>query len=164
MEEGRPKFVDIGPEVFAERPGVLGYKEITGHEHAVVVPMRALGRTTGVLWFAAERRLDSDDANFLFACASPLAVAVDLIRHREGDVQPRASVADGPLSELTAREREILGLVAAGLTSREAAERLVVSVRTVEWHRARVQAKLGLAGRAELTRVAREAGLDIPVK
>lgn len=163
MAERRPQRVALDPEMFAQRPGVGRYLELTGHRHAVVAPMLALGRSAGVIWFASGRELGDDDAHFLMACASPLALAVELIRFREGDVHAVSAPGDVPLSRLTAREREILALIAAGLTSREAAERLVVSVRTVEWHRARVQAKLGVSGRSELTRIAREAGLEIPV-
>lgn len=163
MVEGRPQIIALDPEMFAQRPGVGRYLELTGHRHAIVAPMLALGRSAGVIWFATGRKLGGDDASFLMACASTLALAVELIRFREGDVRAVPPPDDSPLSRLTAREREILALVAAGLTSREAAEHLVVSVRTVEWHRARVQAKLGASGRAELTRIAREAGLEIPV-
>ena len=164
MRDAQAPFVTLDAAMFDERPGVARYMEITGHRHAIVVPMRALGRSRGVIWFAAGRPLERDDANFITACASRLALAVELLRYREGDVHPKPRVTNGPLSELTSREREILALIAAGLTSREAAERLVVSIRTVEWHRARVQAKLGVSGRSELTRIARESGLDIPVR
>lgn len=64
-----------------------------------------------------------------------------------------------PLSTLGAREREVLGLVALGHTNRAIAERLSISVKTVETHRARVMQKLGLTNRADLTRVAIELGL-----
>ena len=97
------------------------------------------------------------------ACASRLALAVAILRYRECDVGHERPVTNGPLAELTAREREVLALVAEGMTSREVAERLVVSIRTVEWHRARLQAKLGASGRSELTRIAREAGLVPPI-
>ena len=60
---------------------------------------------------------------------------------------------------LTPREREVLALIAAGKTNRQAADRLALSVRTVEAHRARVQSKTGCAGRAELFRFASEHGL-----
>lgn len=66
---------------------------------------------------------------------------------------------DDPYGDLTPREREILQLTAEGLTSRETAERLGISPRTAEWHRAQIQRKLGFRGVAELTRFAVERGL-----
>jgi DNA-binding CsgD family transcriptional regulator len=57
--------------------------------------------------------------------------------------------ADGPL---TAREREIVELVADGRTNREVAEQLVLSAKTVEAHLRNIYAKLGVRSRVELTR------------
>jgi two-component system response regulator NreC len=57
---------------------------------------------------------------------------------------------DGPPDELTPREVEVLGLLALGHTNPEIADQLVLSVRTVEFHRAGVQRKTGLSTRAEL--------------
>jgi two-component system response regulator NreC len=65
----------------------------------------------------------------------------------------------GPLGELTAREREVLRLLALGHTNQEIAESLIVSVRTVESHRAHVMAKLRVTTRAGLVRAALDAGL-----
>jgi DNA-binding CsgD family transcriptional regulator len=62
-------------------------------------------------------------------------------------------VAPAVSAELTAREREIAALAAGGLTSREVAERLVVSVRTVDNHLQRVYRKLGVSRRGELSRL-----------
>lgn len=56
-------------------------------------------------------------------------------------------------AELTRREREIAGLAAGGLSSRAIAERLTVSVRTVDSHLSRVFAKLGVRSRRELAAV-----------
>ena len=56
----------------------------------------------------------------------------------------------GPPDDLTPREVEVLGLLALGYTNPEIADRLVLSVRTVETHRANIQRKTGLATRAEL--------------
>ena len=63
-------------------------------------------------------------------------------------------------SRLTDRETEILRLVAKGLSSRQIAERLVLSHRTVQNHTQNVLAKLQLHNRVELTRYAIEQGLD----
>lgn len=65
----------------------------------------------------------------------------------------------GPGGELSEREVEILGFIADGLTNGEIAERLYVSVRTVETHRAHIHQKLDVRTRAELVRIAREAGV-----
>jgi DNA-binding NarL/FixJ family response regulator len=51
----------------------------------------------------------------------------------------------GPLDELTAREREVLGLMAEGLTDRGIAQRLYVTPKTVETHIRHIFAKLNLA-------------------
>lgn len=61
--------------------------------------------------------------------------------------------------ELTEREREVLKLLAEGLTNKQVADELVLSIRTVETHRARILDKLGLKGRAALVSFARRHGL-----
>lgn len=60
---------------------------------------------------------------------------------------------------LSARELEVLGLIALGHTNGEIASQLYLSVRTVESHRARIQQKTGRASRAELVAYAREHGI-----
>lgn len=64
------------------------------------------------------------------------------------------------LDSLTAREVEVLRLVAQGMTNREIAEALGISPRTVETHRERVMAKLRIRTVAGLTRFVVEQGLD----
>jgi DNA-binding NarL/FixJ family response regulator len=61
--------------------------------------------------------------------------------------------------ELTDRQREILQLVVAGKGNKEIADILHVSVKTVEFHRARLMAKLGVRSAAELAKVALQQGL-----
>ena len=63
------------------------------------------------------------------------------------------------LSSLSKREREVLALIAVGLSSRAIARRLGIGIRTVETHRAHLSEKLDLKGTAALTRAAIEAGL-----
>lgn len=68
-------------------------------------------------------------------------------------LEPPRSVEDpGAFHALTPREREVLIMTAGGLSSAEAAQRLGISPRTVETHRARVMNKLGLHRRADLVR------------
>ena len=65
----------------------------------------------------------------------------------------------GPPDDLSARELEVLKLIALGHTNAEIAGRLCLSVRTVESHRAHIQQKTRLSSRAELVRYTFEHGL-----
>lgn len=60
---------------------------------------------------------------------------------------------------LSAREREVLELIVLGFTQKEMGERLHVSVKTIETHRARISEKLGCRTRAELVSYAITAGV-----
>jgi DNA-binding NarL/FixJ family response regulator len=87
----------------------------------------------------------------------PAAVAA-LIR----DHLDRASEGKAPREILTQRELEILKLIAEAYSSKEIAEMLVISVKTVERHRANILEKLGMRDRVELTRYAIKRGLVEP--
>jgi DNA-binding NarL/FixJ family response regulator len=69
------------------------------------------------------------------------------------------SSTKGPFPELTAREREILGLVAQAYSNNRIAEQLVISPKTVRNHVSNILSKLQVADRAEAMIKAREAGL-----
>ena len=60
---------------------------------------------------------------------------------------------------LSAREREVLRLLALGHTNQEISKQLYISVRTAETHRAHIMQKLRLSSRAELVHYALEQGL-----
>ncbi|WP_097233211.1 response regulator [Streptomyces zhaozhouensis] len=76
-------------------------------------------------------------------------------RARQPDPSPR-------LNALTEREREVMGLVGAGLTNDEIARRLVVSPATAKTHVSRVMTKLGVRDRAQLVILAYETGMITP--
>jgi FixJ family two-component response regulator len=73
----------------------------------------------------------------------------------ERTINRRAERAEAQalLAALTAREREVLDRIAEGFTSRQIAEGLGLSPRTVESHRAAIGAKLGTTSQAEMTRL-----------
>jgi len=79
-----------------------------------------------------------------------------------GEYRRMADAPEGgaPPPKLTERETDVLRLVAKGLTSRQIAERLVLSHRTVENHVQSTLRKLQLHNRVELARYAIEHGLD----
>jgi DNA-binding NarL/FixJ family response regulator len=73
-----------------------------------------------------------------------------------------SSAERGEYEPLTPRELEVVKLIAEGNTSKEIAETLFLSVKTVERHRANILEKLGLRDRVELTRYAIRRGLIEP--
>lgn len=77
---------------------------------------------------------------------------VDRLRQQCGPVHTPALDHRAGTSPLTVREHEIAALAARGVSSREIAAQLVLSVRTVENHLGRVYTKLGVSGREELQR------------
>ncbi len=131
------------------------------------------------------RALRAGASGFLLKSAEPdrLAQAVELVSAGEALLAPevterliaehvsRAARAEagsrrgldlGTLERLTPREREVLALIARGLSNDEISERLVLSPATVKTHINRTLAKLGLSSRAQLVVVAYEEGLVRP--
>jgi DNA-binding NarL/FixJ family response regulator len=83
------------------------------------------------------------------------AMTLTLVRNMALVDQPKANNA----SALTPRETDILRLVARGFTSREIAEQLHLSVRTIEGHRANLFGRLGLSTPIQIARYAMQHGL-----
>jgi two-component system response regulator NreC len=77
------------------------------------------------------------------------------------DYLKRADADDQPLlyDDLTPREREVLVLIAEGLTNAEIADRLVISVKTVDRHRENIMRKLNMHNRIDLVKYAIRMGL-----
>ena len=73
--------------------------------------------------------------------------------------QPQAAAVQTPFEPLTEREREVLALVAAGLSNTEIAQKLYLSVGTVKRHIANIFIKLGAESRTHALAIAREHGL-----
>ena len=89
--------------------------------------------------------------------AVPLATAVRGLARRGRLDLPGVRV--GGTDVLTAREAEVLALVAQGLSNRQIGEKLFISGKTVSVHISNLLAKLGVSGRAEAVSVAHQRGL-----
>ncbi len=100
----------------------------------------AYARASTVLEHAGERRRSRQAVALREKCDHELGE-----RFREGRF-----IAAAPAVHLTRREQDIVGLAVQGLTDREIAQRLMVSVRTVEGHLYRTYVKLGVRSRDEL--------------
>lgn len=94
------------------------------------------------------------DEPFLYPGAVTALIRDYLARAEHGETLPDKAITD--------REEEILKLVAEGYSSKEIADLLVISTKTVERHRSNLLQKLGLRDRLELTRYAIRAGLIEP--
>ena len=81
-----------------------------------------------------------------------------LIEHFVRQPDPLSTPPEA-LRELTVREREVLALIAAGLSNTEIAGELVMSVPTAKTHVSRILAKLGARDRAQLVVIAYQSGL-----
>jgi DNA-binding NarL/FixJ family response regulator/phage shock protein PspC (stress-responsive transcriptional regulator) len=143
-------------QVAPERPGVkfLALSVSDAAEDVIgVIRAGARGYVTKAisgdeLTDAVHRTADGD------AVFSPRLAGFVLDAFRSGD-----AVADPELDQLTAREREVLQLIARGYRYKEIAARLHLSARTVESHVSAVLRKLQLSSRHELTRWAAERRL-----
>jgi DNA-binding NarL/FixJ family response regulator len=129
------------------------------HEQYFYEALRA-GASGYVLKSAADRDLvDACHAAmrgepFLYAGVASSLMREVLGRLRRGERLPE--------SVLTPREEEVVKLIAEGHSSRDIADALVISLKTVERHRSNILAKLGMRDRTQLTRYAIRAGLIEP--
>lgn len=88
--------------------------------------------------------------------------AIERTRNRTGrlgNARLRETIAKGRIDRLTEREREVLDCVANGLSNRKIGEKLEISPRTVEIHRANMLNKLGASHTSQAIRIAIEAEL-----
>lgn len=103
--------------------------------------------------------LDDDDEQQLVAAVEAVAQGRSWLSANRVQRLTRGAGANGRLADLTAREREVLTLMAAGLDNAEIAERLVVSKRTVQNHVSAIYDQLGTNNRSRAILRAIEHGL-----
>jgi DNA-binding CsgD family transcriptional regulator len=162
MRAGAPARGLVEPmRALAERCDARGVDDYLAHVEA-----RAAGDGTALL-AAAERFAQTGADRYACEAAAHAAEAFaaagradsarraaarsrELFAEDEGGTLPPVSGLDATETTLTAREEEIAGLAARGLGNAEIAERLVLSVRTVETHLYRAMGKLGVSDRRDL--------------
>jgi DNA-binding NarL/FixJ family response regulator len=144
-ESGVPVMLLSSPEhedrlVDALRAGASGLLIKDAEPAELVLAVRALARGEALLSPSLTRRLIAEVAS------------------RPEPVAPRSELVD----ELTAREREVVALVAQGMSNDEIAERLVVSPATARTHVSRAMVKVHARDRAQLVVFAYDSGLALP--
>jgi predicted ATPase/DNA-binding CsgD family transcriptional regulator len=110
----------------------------------------------------AAARSQLDEAAWAAAWAEGPAMATEQAVEyalEQEEAAPEPAAPEAYPAGLSAREVEVLGLVATGLTNAEVAERLFLSSRTINWHLSSIYRKLGSHSRTEAARFAVEYGL-----
>ncbi len=113
-----------------------------------------------------KRAIDTGALAYLSKCApaEELMLAIRTVLNGGTYVESRTPIADGESKgaegALTERQKEVLRLIAQGCSAKEIANRLNISVRTAEFHRAAIMDRLKLHSTAMMTRYAVEQGLE----
>jgi DNA-binding NarL/FixJ family response regulator len=136
---------DLDEYAFAAlRAGASGFLLKDARPAELVSAIRAIATGDAVVSPRITRRMLE-----MFSGALPAA----------GDDAATGHPADARIAQLTARESEVLGAVAEGLSNNEIAERLFLSEATVKTHVGRILAKLGVRDRVQAVVLAYETGL-----
>jgi two-component system, NarL family, response regulator NreC len=142
-----------GPEAISELREASPQTQIVGltTQKEPVLARRAL--QLGVLGYVLKEAAEEELVRAVRSAAAGDAYLQPALGARLA-AEPGAAAND-----LSERETDVLRLIALGHTNAEIAEKLYISVRTVETHRAHIQRKLGVNSRAELVRCALSRGL-----
>lgn len=148
---------------------VMDGAEATARISAVRPQARVIALTSFVDRHYVEKAFDAGAISYLLKDARP----DELVRAIRDAVAGRGTIDSGAMkalmerrhsdevgSELTAREREVLVLIAAGLSNKEIARELTLSVGTVRLHVSNILGKLGAPNRTTAAAIAMKHGLD----
>jgi DNA-binding NarL/FixJ family response regulator len=170
--EARIAIRDLGPDVvivdisLAQGDGLELVRDV--HAHHPELPMLVLSMHDELIY--AERLLAAGASGYIMKQAASDQLLVALRRVLSGERYVSESLAeslgrprggadsrargDDPIDRLSNRELQVLSLIGRGQSSREAADRLGLSVKTVETHRQSLKRKLNLATNAQLLQYA----------
>jgi DNA-binding CsgD family transcriptional regulator len=173
LEQGLPVIVDIGDR-FAIPSGLSGMAGLAAKSGRPRLALRLAGAAAAYEevnqthlpdplralleeWLAPARRAVGGAAARLFAEGRRMTLENAVAQAMADEPEDPWRVGRG--SSLTRRESEVAALVARGLTNRDIADRLYISVRTVEVHVDRILSKLGFRTRTQLAAWVHEEGL-----
>jgi len=147
---------------------VMNGAEATAHIKEAFPAVQVIALTSYADGELVEQTLQAGAISFLLKDARPEALVRAVRDARDGrgtvDVGAMQSMMSRKQDEvgrdLTPREREVLALLAAGMSNNEIAERLVLSVGTVRLHVSNILAKLGAPNRTTAAVIAMKHGLD----
>jgi DNA-binding CsgD family transcriptional regulator len=129
---------------------------LVSHDAGALAAVAGTFEQMGVLLVAAEAEADAARAYRKAGRSREASAAAQrsraLVKQCEGALTPALALAD-EATPLTRREREVALLASQGLPSKDIAEKLFLSVRTVENHLQRAYEKLGVSGREELAAI-----------
>jgi DNA-binding NarL/FixJ family response regulator len=151
--------------------GLVSHTAFTGVAVLLMTPGKCDDRVLGALESGAVGVLakDAEPAELTRAvhvvARDQTLLPVAVVRHLLGErkaARERQALPPGELDELTVREREVMTLVAGGLSNHQIAASLVISPVTAKTHVSRAMIKLGASHRAQLAALAYETGLVQP--
>lgn len=177
-ERGRPRGGVLGPEgqawllraeaehsrVIGEPDAELWLRTVRGFAYGNVYEQAQSRWRCGEALLALERR---DEAASEVQAASDVAVrlgarpleAAVLALARRGRLSLRGAPAPAPDTRLTAREHQVLAMLAEGLTNRQIGQRLFIAEKTASVHVSNILRKVGANGRTEAVSLAHRTGL-----
>jgi len=149
--------IDAARQILSEQPGVKVVALSMHSEKQFVEGMLRAGVSGYLLKDTAFEELVKA---IRIVCANKKYLSPDITDIVLQDyLHPAAANDDKPDVLLTNREREVLQLIAEGRTTRKTADKLHISIKTVETHRKNIMEKLGLRTVAELTKYAVREGI-----
>jgi DNA-binding NarL/FixJ family response regulator len=143
----------------ALRAGASGFLVKDAEPEDLIRAVRVVARGEALLSPSVTRRLIATFASRAPAVGQSVGPSLNGARQRAGEDRPRPG---RDLSRITEREREVLALVAEGLSNDEIATRLYLSPLTTKTHVSHIMTKLDARDRAQLVVIAYESGLVIP--
>jgi DNA-binding NarL/FixJ family response regulator len=143
----------------ALRAGASGFLVKDAEPEELIRAVRVVARGEALLSPSVTRRLIATFASRVPAVGPSVGPGVNGGRQRVGEDRQRPG---RDLSRITEREREVLALVAEGLSNDEIATRLYLSPLTTKTHVSHIMTKLDARDRAQLVVIAYESGLVIP--